>query len=102
MSRPSALFKRWRHYHEADEGDVSVYRPASADFPRSRSRRGFEFHPDGAFVYVDIARGDGTVEVPGRWERRDDGRIRVTLDDGRTYAMDIVAVSDEELRIRWG
>lgn len=101
MSLPSALFKRWRHYHEADDGDVAVYRPASAEFPRSRGRDGVEFRPDGTVVYVDIARGDGTVDIPGQWDRRDGDRIQLSLDDGRTYTLELVDVSPDELRVRW-
>jgi hypothetical protein len=100
MSLPTALFGRWLHAHEEDEGDVEVYRPADAEFPLSRGRRGFELRRDGTFVHVGIARGDGNVDVPGRWERLEEDRLRVTLDDGRTYTLELVSADPREVRLR--
>lgn len=101
MSLPSAVFNRWRHYHERDEGEVAVYRPASAEFPRSRGRDGIEFRRDGTCVYVEIAPGDGTIDVSGRWETLEDDRVRLTLEDDRTYTLELIDAASDELRVRW-
>ena len=58
---------QWIHSHEEDTQDVTVYRPASYDFPPSRGRMGFEFRKDGKLIYYGIARADGSDQIPGSW-----------------------------------
>ena len=47
---PDELLRRWVHVREEDEGDVRVYRPADADIPPARGRRGIEFRPGGELL----------------------------------------------------
>jgi hypothetical protein len=100
MNPPTELFGRWLHRHEDDEGDVEVYRPAAEAFPRSRGRDGFEVRPDGGFTHVGIGRGDGSTETAGRWRCPDGRRLEVTLDNGNAYTLELVAVTDDEVRVR--
>jgi hypothetical protein len=100
MTLPSELFGDWLHAHEDDYDDVEVYRPASEEFPPARGREGFAIHRDGSFVKLGIAPADGTVRTAGQWEPLADDRLRITLNTGGTYQMELVSTSSREVHVR--
>lgn len=99
MNLPSSVFGRWLHFHEEDYEDIEVYRPSSEDFPRSRGRRGFEIQPNGDFIHLDIGRGDAGTETTGQWELVAENRLRVTLENGNSYLLNLQEISSDELHI---
>ena len=81
---PPDLFRRWVHVREEDEGDLHVYRPAGADIPPARGRRGIEFRPDGEVLVY----GPGPADKP-------------TASAGRMDDVEIVSVEPDRLTLRW-
>lgn len=102
MTLPSSVFDRWVHSHEEDTEHATVYRPDGYPFPPSRGRSGFEIEPDGTFVELSIAPGDGSAEVPGQWSAPDDHHVRVRLENGRSYTLEIVEIESDDrlLKVR--
>ena len=98
----ACLLRRWLHSHEEDTADVRVYRPADYPFPPARGRDGFEFRPRGEFVYVGIARADGTEESSGRWTVEAPNRIRIDVDIQRVepLRLEVVSCDAEKLTIK--
>jgi hypothetical protein len=102
---PDALFRRWTHSFEEDEGDVLVYRPREYPFPRARGRAGIEFRPDRTFVDWRIGRGDAGHPVEARWEPGDAGTVRVeragpAAAGAASEAFELIEVSPDVLRLR--
>jgi hypothetical protein len=81
---PPELLRRWVHVREEDEGDVRVYRPADADLPPARGRRGIEFLPTGDVLLY----GPGPADKP-------------TASHGSMEDVEIVSVEPDRLRLRW-
>ena len=79
-----ALYRRWVHVREEDEGEVKVYRPAGYDLPPARGRRGIEFRPDGELLVYGPGPADKPVATPGRMED-----------------VEIVSVEPDRLALRW-
>jgi hypothetical protein len=79
-----ALYRRWVHAREEDEGEVKVYRPAGYDLPPARGRRGIEFRPDGELLVYGPGPADKPVATPGRMED-----------------VEIVSVEPDRLALRW-
>ena len=63
----SKLTQNWLHSHEEDTDEISVFRPASFQFPRSRGRRGFELHSDGTATIRQPGPTDRTELSNGKW-----------------------------------
>lgn len=99
---PNDIFGRWMHSFEEDEGDLTVYRPASYDFPRARGRAGIEIHPDGTFVELAIGRGDANEAVPGRWQMVGPDRLRTTGGEAMRppRTLEIVESGPDILKVR--
>ena len=97
---PDPLFKRWVHSFEEDKNGVKVYRPAGYEFPPARGREGFEIRKNGDFIQYDIAPGDGSRPVAGRWKRSAAGAIRVSLKDGGTLTLTILSCEDQVLTLK--
>jgi hypothetical protein len=81
---PPELYRRWVHAREEDEGDLRVYRPAGADLPPARGRRGIEFRPGGELLVYSPGPADRPTASPGRIED-----------------VDIVSVEPDRLTLRW-
>lgn len=94
------ILGRWLHSYEEDDDGVETYRPADHSFPPSRGRKGFEIYEDGRFVELAIAPTDGTLERQGRWSEGDDGRLDVRMEDGTSYALEVVTIEEDSLRVR--
>ena len=89
---------RWGHSFEEDHGDVTVYRPATFDFPRARGRDGIEFCSDGSYVDWAIGAGDAPERRAGSWSTVPDGdRIDVTTATGARKTMRVLAHLDDRL-----
>jgi hypothetical protein len=78
---PKAIYRVWIHSVEEDKGGVEVYRPEDFRFPPARGREGFEVKARGDFVAHEIAPGDGTDKIPGRWTCRQRDVLSVTCPD---------------------
>ena len=99
---PDALFRRWLHSHEEDEGDVRVYRPAGYDLPPARGRRGLEFRPDGELLVLGPGPADKPQASTGRWEPAGEHHARVTLPTADApQDLEIVSVEPDRLALRW-
>ncbi len=59
----------WWHSHEEDTNPTveNIYRPDTFNFPASRGRNGFEFLPNGDFVYFYPGPTDQQMQSVGRW-----------------------------------
>ena len=92
---------RWVHVQEEDTEDEMVFRPADAELPPSRGRRGFELREDGTFVETGLGARDIPEEATGSWTF-EDGII--TLSEGATQGvpreMEVVTADEERLVIR--
>jgi hypothetical protein len=98
---PAALFRRWFHSFEEDDGSSTVYRPEDFPFPRARGRAGLEFRPDGTLVDWQIGPGDAGRPVEGRWLLEGPGRLRLVFPSGGPDRMvELIAVEDDVLRLR--
>jgi len=97
-----ALFKKWIHSHEDDEGDVKAYRPDIYQFPPARGRSGLTLKENGEFIQHNIHPADrGTVPVKGNWKDLSDNKIfKITLEDGTSYQIEIMSLEDEMLKIK--
>lgn len=98
----ACLLRRWLHSHEEDTPDVRVYRPADYAFPPARGRDGFEFRPGGEFIYLGIARADGTEESNGRWTIEAPARVRIDVDNERiqSFSLEVVSCDAETLKVK--
>ena len=96
------LQKTWLHSHEDDQGDIIVYRPNTYDFPPSRGRTGFTIEKDGTFKQYDIAPTDGLEEHTGKWEARDDDKIRIMFNEKsrESYEIEVISVEPNMLKIK--
>src|SRR3954451_18153132 len=98
---PPELFRHWVHSREEDQGDVQVFRPPDFAFPPSFGRDGFTMRPDGEVIKDDVGPADGTVQVPGRWDRPGPGQVALRFGGVRPdYAFTVVSIDDDRLRIR--
>jgi len=94
------LFGRWLHAHEEDSGDEMVFRPASAELPPSRGRRGLELHPDGSYAERRPGRDDRPQAASGSWRVEEDDWFVVEGDGASRRAMRIVAAEPDKLVLR--
>lgn len=96
--------KTWLHSYEEDEGDVTVYRPNTYDFPPSRGRTGFALEKEGVLKQYDIAPTDGLEEHLGKWTREGKDKIRVHFESNgqpsEAYTIEVVSLKDEVLKIK--
>ncbi|RBY82161.1 zinc metalloprotease [Geodermatophilus sp. TF02-6] len=92
---------RWLHAFEEDHGDVTVYRPAGADLPRARGRRGIEFTQNGSFTEWAVGRGDAPQPLPGRWRRVNAQRLQVSTGRGEERVLEVVQLTPDRLEARW-
>ncbi|MBC5993104.1 hypothetical protein [Pontibacter cellulosilyticus] len=96
--------KVWLHSFEEDEGDITVYRPNTYDFPPSRGRTGFALEEGGVLKQYDIAPTDGLEEHLGKWKQEDKDKIHVQFDGNgqpvQKYTIEIVSLKDDVLKIR--
>lgn len=96
--------KTWLHSFEEDEGDITVYRPNTYDFPPSRGRTGFALEEGGVLKQYDIAPTDGLEEHLGKWEQEDKDKILVQFEGNgqpaQNYIIEIVSLKDDVLKIR--
>ncbi|MCW2805531.1 MAG: hypothetical protein JWN06_3748 [Propionibacteriaceae bacterium] len=82
----------WTHAFEEDHDDLTVYWPATSQFPPARGRDGVEFRASGRLTYENIAPADGVEKTPGRWTL-DGDRIRIDLDPEGSATMDMQVIS---------
>lgn len=80
MNDPKSITGKWVHSWEEDSGNTTVYRPASYEFPPSRTRSGFELNPDGSLTNVAISAVDTPASGAGSWELKD-GVLDLNSDD---------------------
>lgn len=59
----------WWHSHEENTNPTveNIYRPDTYNFPVSRGRNGFEFSPNGDFIYFYPGPADQPMQRTGRW-----------------------------------
>lgn len=97
-----ALYKKWIHSYEDDEGDVKAYRPDTYKFPPARGRSGMSFKENGEFIKHNIHPADrGTVPVNGRWEALPDNKtFNITLEDESSYKIEIVSLKEDILKVK--
>lgn len=99
---PPDIIGVWLHSYEEDTETAALYRPQHYPFrPSRRPRRGLEFRADGTFVELLPGPADRPREVTGSWQRREDGRVRVSFPEGgRTpYELAVLSCADGVLRI---
>ncbi|WP_299825258.1 hypothetical protein [uncultured Pontibacter sp.] len=96
--------KTWLHSYEEDEGDITVYRPNTFDFPPSRGRTGFALEKEGVLKQYDIAPTDGLEEHLGKWTREDKDKIRVQFEGNEQqeqgYLIEVVSLKNDVLKIK--
>lgn len=98
---PELLYGRWRHAHEEDTKDEMVFRPASADLPPSRGRRGLELNPDGSYAEIRPGADDRPAASSGRWAVEADDWLVVEMEGGASRrAMRIVAADGDAIVVR--
>ena len=104
-----ALYKKWIHSHEDDQGDVKAYRPDTYKFPPARGRSGFTFKENGEFIQHNIHPADrGTVPVNGKWEANPvpasggtgNKTLKISLEDKTSYQIEIVSLEDDMLKVK--
>ena len=97
------LQQSWRHSHEEDTDEETVYRPADYDFPLSRGRGGFELKPDHKLTEINIAATDGTAEDAGSWQLKDEAdnlKIELNPENSATRDLQIKSVSKSKLVVK--
>ncbi len=94
------LHGRWLHAHEEDTEDEMVFRPASADLPPSRGRRGLELNPDGTYAEIRPGADDRPEKASGEWGVEDEEWLVVQTDAGASRRMPIVAADRDRLVVR--
>ena len=67
----------WTHSHEEDRDGITVFRPASFSFPRSRGRMSFSLEPNGKGTFQPIGADDRHRAQSAQWELKF-GRISDT------------------------
>ncbi len=77
---PNSIAGTWMHSWEEDSGDTTVFRPASYEFPPSRTRSGFELKPDGSLNDLAISPVDAHAPSPGKWQLTN-GQLDLIPDD---------------------
>jgi hypothetical protein len=89
----------WFHLHEEDEGDRTVYRNESYEFPRSRApRRSLVLNPDGTASLGGPGPADETLASQARWEV---SGTTLTLDSPRGQEQwEIETLDDDRLVLR--
>jgi hypothetical protein len=91
---------RWVHSHEEDTDDEMVFRPADRQFPPSRGRTSFEFHPDGTYA----ERSPGPVDVPesstGSWSLEGDQLVLTSEGDAPSQMLEITSAEADRLTIK--
>ena len=96
--------KTWLHSYEEDEGDVTVYRPNTFDFPPSRGRTGFTLEEGGVIKQYDIAPTDGLEEHLGNWSFEGKEEIQVRFEGNgkpaQSYTIKIVSLKDNVLKVK--
>ena len=97
-----ALYKKWIHSHEDDQGDVKAYRPDTYEFPPARGRSGFTVKENGEFIQHNIHPADrGTVPVNGKWEANPVNKtLKISLEDKTSYQIEIVSLEDDMLKVK--
>ncbi|MBF9253404.1 hypothetical protein I2I11_08880 [Pontibacter sp. 172403-2] len=100
----SLLGKTWLHSYEEDEGDITVYRPNTYDFPPSRGRTGFALEPGGVIRRFEIAPTDGLEEHEGSWLLTEKNLLEVHMKDSQAppqnYTIEIVSLEDGVLKVK--
>ncbi len=91
----------WVRSNEDDAGDTLAYRPEEYAFPPSRGRGGFRAAASGEFAAFQIAPTDGILEVSGCWEQVENtAALRVTLNNGQRYTLQIVEIQDTPVLLK--
>ena len=100
--RPELLYGRWLHAHEEDTEHEMVFRPATADLPPSRGRRGLELSPDGTYTEIRPGRDDRPESSTGRWGLEGENCLVVERGEGESTrrAMRIVAADGNSIVVR--
>jgi hypothetical protein len=96
----NALMKNWIHSHEEDTDDVSVFRPSSFNFPRSRGRRSLELSPDGKVIEHGIGPNDRPTVRSGSWKLNDPDQLQLSCADGVITLMRVLQVDDNRLVVK--
>jgi len=100
----SLLNKTWLHSYEEDEGDITVYRPNTYDFPPSRGRTGFALEPGGIIKRFEIAPTDGLEEHQGSWQLKEKNLLEVHMNENQVppqhYIIEIVSLEDGVLKVK--
>ncbi|MEV8637246.1 hypothetical protein AB0395_36950 [Streptosporangium sp. NPDC051023] len=96
---PPDIVGVWLHSYEEDTESTAFYRPQHYPFrPSRRPRRGLEFRADGTFVELLPGPADRPREVTGRWQRQEDGRVRISFPEGGRAPYEL-SYADGVLRI---
>ncbi|WP_242923013.1 hypothetical protein [Pontibacter liquoris] len=94
----------WLHSFEEDQGDTSVYRPNTYDFPPSRGRTGFSLEPGGLVKRYEIAPTDGLEEHEGTWQLKGKHLVEVHMNESdvlpQDYTLEIVSLEKNVLKVR--
>lgn len=99
---PDNIFQNWKHSFEEDAGGITVYRPASYNFPRARGRAGLEFRRDGTLIEWSAGPADAPKGLPGRWVSESPTRVRISPQESARPArtLEIVQCDDNILKVK--
>lgn len=90
----------WIHSYEEDEGDETVFRPASYDFPLTRRpRESFELKAGGELVKNQATASDGTIAAQGKWELEDD-KVIFQSESGKDQTKQIALCKADKLVLK--
>ena len=67
----------WIHSYEEDEGNKSVYRPKSYEFPPSRGRDGFQIKQNGEIIFKTIGETDTPQLILGNFQIKDQNNLHI-------------------------
>ncbi len=101
------LYQKWLNSYEEETNQANerCYRPASYNFPQSRTRSGFEFNEDGTMSIFYPGPTDALVTQQGTWTRKGEQQLEVKLtnpnsNQNETFLIDITSFSDGLLKIK--
>ena len=102
-SKQEKLQQHWMHSREEDTPTEMVFRPATYDFPLTRSvRESFELKPDGSFVKGGPSPTDRQQEGHGTWKLEGDDRIAfyTAAQPEPSQTLQIAAIAEHRLTVK--
>ena len=100
-AKDSLLYGAWMHSQEEDQDGLRVYRRVGFKFPPSRGREGMEFLANGVLVYDAIGPTDVPLHLPGTWGFSGKSALRLTLENGRQFSLQLKQAEKDKLVGRW-